>query len=541
MIEMPNWWRANPLYEPYQGGDSSAAAAAAAAAGGAGEAYAATSAYEPPQQQQQVHSSSSREGGGEGGEGPFYSYISASSSDPPSSPAPSAIFGHHEDLGSSYHQHRASVAPELPPPRMSVLSASAPSATSTAATSMNHPPSTYYDADPTPLVLRGGDATGPLYCDIEAASEELPPPSSHYTMPRSASEPAAPPVPQRPLLATTSLPHPTTPGASATTTATLTATSTSPNANATGNRRVNVGRGSLPAITPADSSFEDDDPNDGLHCTAAENEAGANHRHRHRRHSAATPPWFHPGNISREQAETLLKRAQRLKPTPPTSGGAGAGAGTAAAAGTVWLVRSKKEEETYVLSVLRPALRPAHRAVVSSRPPADSTASSNNPPPAACEHYLLSRSVRADGSRGAHWIVNRVVRLVMCRTINEIVKVLQKCLFTSKRVYSTVDNNATNGVAGGNYYDHGGPLLTPQGYVRVPASKVDANNTYDMAPPGQRSATANVKSSRSLASQQSFGQTPPKVVHVKMECIYDNTDGFVPTSAASGYNATVSG
>eukprot|EP00729_Bicosta_minor_P004079 gene4079-6983_t len=149
MIEMPNWWRANPLYEPYQGGDSSAAAAAAAAGGGAGEA----------------------------------------SSDPPSSPAPSAIFGHHEDLGSSYHQHRASVAPELPPPRMSVqsvLSASAPSATSTAATSMNHPPSTYYDADPTPPVLRDGDATGPLYCDIEAASEELPPPSSHYTMPRSA-------------------------------------------------------------------------------------------------------------------------------------------------------------------------------------------------------------------------------------------------------------------------------------------------------------------------------------------------------------------
>jgi len=158
----------------------------------------------------------------------------------------------------------------------------------------------------------------------------------------------------------------------------------------------------------------------------------------------------------------------------------------------VWLVREKEAETSYVLSVLDKGVRRA-------------------------SHYLLTRSTRADGSYGAHWIVNNRVRLAMCRSINECIQVLQSCPFTSKRVWNTANQHGP--------FD--GPLLHPARFARLVAtllpssspssvhvplcaaavglqlnSTPDECNHYDMNPPRKSNAASTRKSARNTGSRK---------------------------------------
>jgi len=478
---MPNMYRANPLYEPYKGGGAAAAP--------------------PPPHKQEAKEDQQ-----------FYSYIQSNDSNP-SSPLPSANVGSYEVLTPSYQHHRPSFAPELPPRPPSLLAESGEQSTRTtsqstyydadslpAPASSSSTSSTYYDADDvhvppstsTPaFALASASASTSTYYDADPVPAAMSPSvaldpkassgntSSHvYTLPnqRSTSEP--PPIPQRPL--------PATPSAIAITPVSL---STSPPAST----RVNVGRGSLPAITPADYMFEDDD---GLPCSANGK-------------TNAFPDWFHPGNISREEAETRLRYAQRHAQHGTTMP-APAGMATKA---TVWLVRQKREErETYVLSVLARETgcgggQEQGQGQGRGRGQGQGNEDERN---SACDHYLLSRSVRADGSHGAHWIVNSAVRLVMCRSINEIIRVLQNCPFTSKRVCRTANANT----------DLEGPLLHPRGCV-VYTHKLAMRSKATVVETGRRGGDAVSPPPPPLPpSSRSQQRHAVAHTHVKMDNIY---------------------
>ena len=129
------------------------------------------------------------------------------------------------------------------------------------------------------------------------------------------------------------------------------------------------------------------------------------------------PGWYH-GSINREVAEVRLRAARQA------ACGAGAGAaGTSSRSGApaqaqfggAWLVREKQPGNCYIVSVWK---RWSGRAA----------------------HHRVERSVREDGSRGSHFVINSTVRLVMCQSINQVVRVLQQCPMTSRRISPTGSN-----------------------------------------------------------------------------------------------------
>jgi hypothetical protein len=122
------------------------------------------------------------------------------------------------------------------------------------------------------------------------------------------------------------------------------------------------------------------------------------------------PRWLHSvatgvGPLSRSAAEKLL-----------AAGGA-VGEDKIPIRQPTWLVRSKGQLDSYVISVQSRCSREVDASGLEYR------------------HYQVERSVRADGTKGSHFVVNASVRLHMCVTIEDVVKVLAVCAVTSQRIW----------------------------------------------------------------------------------------------------------
>jgi hypothetical protein len=122
------------------------------------------------------------------------------------------------------------------------------------------------------------------------------------------------------------------------------------------------------------------------------------------------PRWLHSvatgeAPLSRSAAEKLL-----------AAGGA-VGKNDTSMRQPTWLVRCKGKPDSYVISV-------------QSRCSWEVDASGLE-----CKHYLVERSLRADGTKGSHFVVNASVRLHMCVAIEDVVKVLRECAVTSQRIW----------------------------------------------------------------------------------------------------------
>jgi len=131
------------------------------------------------------------------------------------------------------------------------------------------------------------------------------------------------------------------------------------------------------------------------------------------------PRWLHPVSeggavISRSAAEKLL-----------ADGSLAAGKNGMSVEQPTWLVRAKGKADSYVISVRRPT---AAAAAAGSDTYGDGCWAVEH------KHYLVERSVRADGTCGSHFVVNSSVRLHMCVAIEDVVKVLRECPVTSQRV-----------------------------------------------------------------------------------------------------------